>query len=46
MRADGLDDRKVWEAHRQAKQALLDRVAHETGTRLSPDILTSAMPGA
>ncbi|WP_158045280.1 alpha-glucan family phosphorylase [Skermanella pratensis] len=40
MRADGLDDGEVWKAHRQAKLALLDRVAQETGTRLSPDVLT------
>jgi starch phosphorylase len=40
VRADGLDDAAVWEAHRQAKLTLLNRVARETGSSLSPDVLT------
>ena len=40
VRADGLDDEAVWEAHQQAKLNLLSRVADETGTHLSPDVLT------
>jgi starch phosphorylase len=40
VRADGLDDTEVWEAHQRAKLDLLSRVAEETGTSLSPDVLT------
>jgi starch phosphorylase len=40
VRADGLDDAAVWEAHGRAKLALLNRIAQETGTSLSPDTLT------
>src|SRR4051794_18579534 len=40
VRADGLDDAAVWEAHRQAKLTLLNRVSRETGSSLSPDVLT------
>ncbi|WP_448203786.1 alpha-glucan family phosphorylase [Azospirillum sp. sgz302134] len=40
VRADGLDDAAVWAAHMEAKRALLDRVAAETGTTLAPDVLT------
>lgn len=40
VRADGLDDAAVWAAREVAKRALLDRVAKETGTALSPDVLT------
>jgi glycogen phosphorylase len=31
---------EIWDAHRQAKQALLYRVASDTGMRLGPDTLT------
>jgi glycogen phosphorylase len=40
VRADGLDDAEVWEAHQRAKLDLLTRVFEETGTSLSPDALT------
>ena len=40
VRADGLDDAAVWEAHQRAKLDLLSRVSRETGTDLSPDVLT------
>src|SRR3954469_8562368 len=40
VRADGLDDAEVWEAHQRAKLDLLSRVFEETGTSLSPDALT------
>jgi starch phosphorylase len=40
VRADGLDDGAVWEAHQRAKLDLLRRVSRETGTDLSPDVLT------
>ncbi|MFB3907270.1 MAG: alpha-glucan family phosphorylase [Candidatus Eisenbacteria bacterium] len=36
----GIPTYEIWDAHRQAKQALLDRIAIDTGTRLSPDVLT------
>ena len=40
VRADGLEDAAVWEAHQRAKLDLLSRVSSETGTDLSPDVLT------
>ena len=36
----GLTMPRVWEAHQRAKLDLLRRVSRETGTDLSPDVLT------
>lgn len=36
----GIPTHEIWDAHRQAKQALLDRVAADTGMAFSPEILT------
>lgn len=40
VRADGIADEAIWEAHREAKEALLGKVATLTGVRLEADIAT------
>ncbi len=40
VRVDTIADDEVWEAHRQAKARLVERIEERTGRKLSPDLLT------